>query len=68
MDKNRLQIGKSYLQKRSTEIDGVQRTEERWLKCKDITETGAVFKRLFEPDIILTDKEISEQLFEDKEK
>lgn len=68
MDKNRLQIGKSYLQKRSTEIDGVQRTAERWLKCKEITETGAVFKRLFEPNIILTDKEISEQLFEDKEK
>lgn len=68
MDKNRLQIGKEYLQKRNTEIDGVQRTAERWLKCKYITETGAVFKRLFEPDIILTDKEISEQLFEDKEK
>lgn len=68
MDKKRLQIGKSYLQKRSTEIDGVQRTAERWLKCKEITETGAAFKRLFEPNIILTDKEISEQLFEDKEK
>lgn len=68
MDKNNLQTGKSYIHKRTTVIDGVQRTAERWLKCKEITETGAVFKRLFEPDIILTDKEISEQLFEDKEK
>lgn len=68
MDKNKLQIGKSYMQKRSTEIDGVQRTAERWLKCKDITETGAVFKRLFEPEIVLTDKEIQDELHEGLDK
>lgn len=68
MDKNRLQIGKAYLQKRSTEIDSIQRTAERWLKCKEVTENGAVFKRLFEPDIVLTNKQIKEEIFEDKEK
>lgn len=68
MDKNRLQIGKSYIHKRTTVIDGVKRTAERWSKCKSITETGAVFGRNFEPDIVLTDEQIERELFEEKQK
>lgn len=68
MDKNRLQIGKSYIHKRTTVIDGVKRTAERWLKCKEITDTGAVFYRDFEPDILLTDKEIQDELHEGLDK
>lgn len=66
MDKNRLQIGKAYLQKRNTDIDGIQRTAERWMKCKEITAEGAIFGRNFEPDIELTNEQIGRELFEEK--
>ncbi len=32
------------------------------MKCERITDTGAVFSRDFEPEIVLTDKEIEEEL------
>ena len=62
MTKSDLQIGKSYLHVRQTVIDGIPRTAERWLKCERITDTGAVFSRDFEPEIVLTEKEIEEEL------
>lgn len=62
MTKSDLQTGKSYLHIRQTIIDGIPRTAERWMKCERITDTGAVFSRDFEPEIVLTDKEIDEEL------
>lgn len=62
MTKSDLQTGKSYLHIRQTIIDGIPRTAERWMKCERITDTGAVFSRDFEPEIVLTDKEIEEEL------
>lgn len=65
MTKSDLQIGKSYLHIRQTIIDGIPRTAERWMKCERITDTGAVFSRDFEPEIVLTDKEIDEELMKE---
>ena len=64
MDKNKLIPGKKYQQKRKTVISGIPREAERWLKCEQITNTGAIFSRDFEPEIELTDKEIREELIE----
>lgn len=63
MNKNDLIPGKAYLHKRTTVIDGIKRQAERWIRCESITETGAVFRRYFEPMIILTDKQIREELY-----
>lgn len=68
MTKSDLQTGKSYLHIRQTIIDGIPRTAERWMKCERITDTGAVFSRDFEPEIVLTDKEIEEELMKGWEK
>lgn len=62
MDKNKLIPGKKYQQKRKTVIDGIPREAERWMKCEQITDTGAIFSRDFESEIELTDKEIREEL------
>lgn len=62
MDKKKLIPGKKYQQKRKTVIDGIPREAERWLKCEQITDTGAIFSRDFELKIELTDKEIREEL------
>lgn len=51
------------MHKRQVVIDGVKRQAERWIRCESITETGAVFRRYFEPDITLTDKQIREELY-----
>lgn len=64
MTKSDLQIGKSYLHARQTIIDGIPRTAERWLKCEEITSTGARFSRLHEPIIEITDREIELELQE----
>lgn len=66
MDKESLQTGKSYLHKHTKIIDGIHRTAERWMKCKEITAEGAIFGRNFEPDIGLTDEQIRRELFEEK--
>lgn len=68
MKKVDLIIGKKYLHRRRTEIGGVYREAERWLRCDQITETGAVFSRDFEPETVLTEKEIEEELTEGWEK
>ena len=64
MIKAGLLVGKSYLHVRKTIIDGIQRTAERWLRCEEITSTGARFSRLYEPIIELTDREIELELQE----
>lgn len=68
MKKTDLLPGRKYLHRRRTEIMGITRTAERWLRCKRITPTGAVFSRDFEPEIELTEKEIEEELTEGWEK
>lgn len=68
MKKTDLLPGRKYLHRRRTEIGGVSREAERWLRCERITPTGAVFNRDFEPDIELTEKEIEEELMEGWEK
>ena len=64
MDKKKLIPGKKYQQKRKTVISGISREAERWLKCERITDTGAIFSRDFEPEIVLTDREIREEIME----
>lgn len=64
MDKKKLIPGKKYQQKRKALIDGVPREAERWMKCERITDTGAIFSRDFEPEIVLTDREIREEIME----
>ena len=63
MNKNDLIPGKAYLHKRTTVIDGIKRQAERWIRCESITETGAVFRRYFEPEIVLTNAQIREELY-----
>lgn len=62
MIKADLLVGKSYLHVRQTIIDGISRTAERWIKCEEVTSTGARFSRLYEPIIELTDREIEKEL------
>lgn len=64
MDKKKLTPGKKYQQKRKTVISGISRETERWLKCERITDNGAIFSRDFEPEIVLTDREIREEIME----
>lgn len=51
------------MHKRQVVIDGIKRQAERWIRCESITEAGAAFSRYFEPEIILTDKQIREELY-----
>ena len=64
MKKNNLQLGKKYLYRRQTMIDGVLREAERWIKCERITPTGAVFSRDFETEIGLSVEQIEQELME----
>lgn len=68
MKKADLIPGRKYLHRRQTEIDGIPRVAERWLRCKRITGTGAVFSRDFEPEIKLNDDQIEKELMEGWEK
>ena len=68
MTKDNLIPGRKYLHRRRTEIMGITRVAERWLRCERITETGAVFRRDFEAETVLTEKEIEEELMEGWEK
>lgn len=64
MKKADLQPGRKYLHRRRTEIGGVSREAERWLRCERITDTGAVFSRDFEAETVLTDEQIEKELIE----
>lgn len=59
---------RKYLHKRRTVIAGIPRTAERWMRCEQITETGAVFSRDFEPEIELTNEQIEKELMTGWEK
>lgn len=60
--------GRKYLHRRRTEIMGITRTAERWLRCERITDTGAVFSRDFETEIELSVEQIEQELIECLEK
>ena len=64
MNKKNLQPGRKYLHRRQTMIDGVLREAERWVKCERITPTGAIFRREFEAETVLTDEQIEKELME----
>ena len=68
MKKADLIPGRKYLHRRRTEIGGVSRTAERWLRCERITGTGAVFSRDFEAETVLSDEQIEKELTEGWEK
>lgn len=64
MKKTDLQPGRKYLHRRRTVIAGIPRQAERWMKCEQISDTGAVFSRILEPDITLTNEQIKKELAE----
>lgn len=63
MKKEHPKPGKKYLRKRKTEIDGIVREAERWLRYEELTVDGCYFSRDFEESIFMTNKEIKEELF-----
>ena len=65
MDKNKLIPGRKYLHRKTHMIDNRIIKAQRWLKCEEITEDGAVFSRYFEDKISLSDQEIEEELIEE---
>ena len=68
MKKADLIIGRKYLHRRRTEIGGVFREAERWLRCERIKDNGAVFSRDFEAETELSDEQIEKELMEGWEK
>ena len=68
MKKANLILGRKYLHRRRTVIAGIPRRAERWLRCEQITQTGAVFSRDFETEIELSVEQIEQELMECLEK
>ena len=68
MKKADLIHGRKCLHKRRTEIMGITRVAERWLRCERITPPGAVFSRDFETEIELSVEQIEQELMECLEK
>ena len=65
MNKSDLIPGRKYLQREIHTIDNRTIQAQRWLKCEEITEDGAVFSRYFEDKIPLSNQEIEEELIEE---
>ena len=65
MNKNDLIPGQKYLHRETHTIDNRTIKAQRWLKCEEITEDGAVFSRYFEDKIPLSNQEIEEELIEE---
>lgn len=63
MDKLNLIPGRKYLHHRKVVIDGRTMEAERWIRCLEITDTGALFRHEFEM-MELTDQEIKKELIE----
>lgn len=63
MDKAKLVPGRKYLHHRKISINGRQMEAERWIRCLEITDTGAVFRHEFEI-FELTNQEIKKELIE----
>ncbi|MCC2253571.1 hypothetical protein LKD70_03815 [Ruminococcus sp. CLA-AA-H200] len=67
MKRENLIVGKDYLHRRKTVINGIDREAERWIKCKKVTWNGAVFSRYLEPDLFLDNHKIEKELFSHKQ-
>ena len=65
MNKNDLIPGQKHLHRKTHTIDNRTIQAQRWLKCEEITEDGAVFSRYFEDKIPLSNQEIEEELIEE---
>ena len=65
MNKSDLIPGRKYLHRETHTIDNKTIKAQRWLKCEEITEAGAVFSRCFEGKIPLSNQEIEEELIEE---
>lgn len=65
MNKNDLIPGQKYLHRETHTIDNRTIKAQRWMKCEEITEDGAVFSRYFEDKISLSNKEIEKELIEE---
>ena len=65
MDKQKLIPGRKYLHREAHIINNRTIQAQRWLKCEEITEDGAVFSRYFEDKIPLSNQEIEEELIEE---
>lgn len=65
MNKNDLIPSCKYLHRETHTIDNRTIKAQRWLKCEEITEDGAVFSRYFEDKIPLNNQEIEEELIEE---
>ncbi len=63
MDKRKLNPGRKYLHHRKVIIDGRIMEAERWIRCLEVTDTGALFQHEYEI-FKLTDQEIKEELKE----
>ena len=61
MDKEKLIEGKTYLHHRKICIDGRKLEGERWIKCIEITRSGALFQHEFEI-FELTDEKIADEI------
>ena len=65
MDKSKLIPGRKYLHRKTHMIDNRTIKAQRWIKCEEITEDGAVFSRYFEDKILLSNQEIEKELVEE---
>lgn len=63
MEKNKLVPGRKYLHRRKVVIAGRAMEAERWIRCLEVTDTGALFRHEYEI-FKLTDREIKEELKE----
>lgn len=63
MEKNKLVPGRKYLHRRKVVIAGRAMEAERWIRCLEVTDTGALFRHEYEI-FKLTDHEIKEELKE----
>lgn len=68
MIKSKLVPGKRYLHRRQCMINGILHQAERWIRCDEITERGAVFSRDYEPSFELNDAQIEMELKEGYDK
>lgn len=65
MNKSDLIPGRKYLHRKAHMIDNRTIKAQRWMKCEEITEDGAVFSRYFEGKIPLSNQEIEKELIEE---
>ena len=64
MKKKKLIPGRKYLHHRKVIIDGRTMEAERWIRCLEVTDTGAAFRHEFEV-FDLTDQKIEKELIEE---